>query len=248
MIEIKNLTVSLGYGTNRRVILEDVNLSVQKGECISIVGPSGCGKTSLLRALLNLIEHDKGTIYFDKKLSIAYVQQNPLLLPWRKLIQNATLGLEIRGMIDNGYRDRINGIIDEFGLTKFKDYYPNQLSGGMKQKVELLRALSISPNILLCDEPFASLDFVERFRLNTLFKKNTFESQTTTVLVTHNIEEAIFLGKKIIVLGGTPSKIVRTIEPILNIHPEDAMLCRQSTNFKQYFDVIWNELKSKSQD
>lgn len=226
--------------------LRGVSFDVFKGDLFCIVGPSGCGKSSLLRLLLGVIEPDQGQIAIDqsrRREGIAYVQQEAQMLPWRTLLQNAALGAEVTGAFDEDDVFRVRSSIEEYGLGKFESDYPTTLSGGEKQRVEIIRALDSNPSILLCDEPFSAIDFVSRLRISTLFKKMCKIRKITTLFVTHNIEEAIFLGDQIAVMSESPSRIVATHRPKKNQSFEDAVRCRGTEEFHKLFELIWEDLK-----
>jgi len=227
-------------------VLEDLSFEVYHGELLCVVGPSGCGKTTLLRIVQGLEPPTQGTVWVNPdsiRKGSAYVQQSSVLLPWRTLIQNAALGLEVRGLLDRVSSRALYSTIEEFGLKDFEESLPGELSGGMKQRTALIRALASKPRLLFCDEPFSAVDFVTRLRLNTLFKKLCLVGGITTVFVTHNIEEAIFLGTRVIVLGGKPAHILEEYRPHLSEGAEDAVKCRSAPEFRELFERIWGDLR-----
>src|SRR5215213_545734 len=238
--DIVAIDVSMAFnrGNEKLVVLDSVSLTVVRGSFLSIVGPSGCGKTTLLRILAKLLIPTDGEVWIDPgqvKEGLAYVPQSPLLLPWRTLLQNASLGLELKGKLDPGKVERIKEQIEDFGLSGFEESITTELSGGMAQRAALIRALESKPRILFCDEPFSAIDFVTRLSLTTKFKFQCSVKKMTTVFVTHNIEEAIFLGDQVAVMSGRPGKIVATHSPNLSIGAQDAVECRQSPEFGQLF-------------
>jgi NitT/TauT family transport system ATP-binding protein len=202
-----------------------------------------------LKILAKLLVPTKGEVWIDPsqlKGGIAYVPQSPLLFPWRTLLQNASLGLELKGQLNSAGLERIKSMIEKYGLRGFEQSVPTELSGGMAQRVALIRALESKPRILFCDEPFSAIDFVTRLSLTTHFKFLCSVDKITTVLVTHNIEEAIFLGNKVIVMSGRPGRIIATHHPKLSVGSEDAVECRRAPEFGQLFVQIWKELKDGS--
>jgi len=227
-------------------VLDSINLEVARGSLVAIVGPSGCGKSTLLKILAKLLAPTKGEAWIDLKQiedGIAYVPQSPLLLPWRTLLQNAALGIELKGQLSSGALQSIKYRIESYGLSGFEQSLTTELSGGMAQRVALIRALESNPKVLFCDEPFSAIDFVTRLSLTTQFKKMCGVQNITTVLVTHNIEEAIFLGDKVIVMSGRPGRIIATHQPYLSVGAYDAVECRRAPEFNKLFVQIWEEMK-----
>lgn len=246
-ITAQNVGMVFHSGENSVTAIDSINLSVQQGRFLSIVGPSGCGKTTLLRILAKLLEPTTGSVQLaaDRvKAGVAYIPQASMLLPWRTLLQNAALGSELKRSLS---KDRVHRIVEEierYGLGGFERSLPTELSGGMAQRVAVVRALESRPHILFCDEPFSAVDFVARLSLNTRFKYMCGVHGITVVFVTHNIEEAIFLGDEVAVMSGRPSRIVATYEPHLSIGNEDAVECRKSPEFADLFIKIWGDLSN----
>jgi NitT/TauT family transport system ATP-binding protein len=225
-------------------VINTISFNVEQGSLLAIVGPSGCGKTTLLRILSGNEKETSGKITYnpDRMLRTATIEQFSALLPWRTAFQNACLGAEVRGRLNDVVARRVRELFAEFGLGGFESQLPSELSGGMQQRVGIVRALESEPRMLFCDEPFSAIDFVTRLQLNTEFKKMCRLIGCTTVFVTHNIEEAIFLGDTILVLSKRPCEIVKEIRPQLSRFPEDAVKCRQSPEFDGYFNEIWKAL------
>ena len=171
------------------------------------------------------------------------MQQEAQLLPWRTVLQNASLGAEITGEFNEDDVFRVRESIDEYGLGGYESEYPTTLSGGEKQRVEIIRALDSNPSILLCDEPFSAIDFVSRLRISALFKRMCKIRKITTLFVTHNIEEAIFLGDKIAVMSKKPSTIVSIHSPKSIPGHDDPVKCRGTEEFQLLFEQIWEDLK-----
>ncbi|BDH79543.1 MAG TPA: ABC transporter ATP-binding protein [Methanothermobacter sp.] len=201
-----------------RPILEDINLQVEDGEFLCIVGPSGCGKTTLLRIIAGLEEPTTGRVFADGKpvkgpgADRGFVFQQYTLFPWRTVLENVTFGLELKGL-EEGEREKIAmEYLKLVGLEDFKDAYPYELSGGMKQRVAIVRALANNPKFLLMDEPFAALDIQTR---NLLQKELLYiweKTNETIIFVTHNVDEAVFLADRIVVLSVRPGRILRTFK------------------------------------
>ncbi|MCH7575219.1 MAG: ATP-binding cassette domain-containing protein [Candidatus Marinimicrobia bacterium] len=248
-IVAENLGKTFSNGTKHLIAIENVAIEVGRGKLFCIVGPSGCGKSTLLRLLIGLLEPTTGKVILDldrRNKGIAYVQQTASLLPWRTVLQNALLGAELKGPLNSTIVERIKNGIREYGLAGFEQSMPPELSGGMRQKVDIIRAIESRPKILFCDEPFSAIDFVTRLELSTRFKKMCRVHGITTVFVTHNIEEAIFLGDEIVVMSGRPGRIISKYIPALSIGSEDAVKCRESPEFSDLFFKIWKDLGNEN--
>jgi NitT/TauT family transport system ATP-binding protein len=246
-IECQAISKTYGYGDSSIKALENISFSVRQGEMICIVGPTGSGKSTLLRILLGFVEPTDGFVRINehrKRNGIAYIQQDSQLLPWRTVIQNAALGREFKGHLRRDDLLYLRAELEKFDLLKFAHAKCHELSGGMRQKVALVRALASRPRILLCDEPFSAIDFVGRLEMNNLFKTMCRLESITTVLVTHNIEEAIFLGDHIVVLSTRPGRILAKYEVQLTEGAYDAVLVRQSPEFQRLFADIWEKLRN----
>lgn len=227
---------------NSLQVLEDINLTLNSGEFISVIGPSGCGKTTFLKICGGLREVSKGEVLINnlspklalQKREIGFVFQNPVLLPWRNSEENVKLPLEILGNINS--KRLPETMLNLVGLKNFKNSYPEELSGGMQQRVSIARALTFEPSILLMDEPFGALDEITRDKLNLELLKlweNKKTSLSGIVFVTHSIPEAVFLSDKIIVLSKLPAKIEKIVEVDLP-RPRDIKL----KNTKKYLEKI----------
>jgi len=238
IIEFKNV----GKNYNSLKILNDINLKIKNGEFISIIGPSGCGKTTLLKLCSGLREVSNGQIYINKlspklaleKKEIGFIFQNPVLLPWRNAEENVELPLELIG--ETNYGNLPKSMLNLVGLKNFKNSYPNELSGGMQQRVSIARALTFKPSILLMDEPFGALDEITRDKLNLELLniwENKKTSLTSILFVTHSIPEAVFLSDKIIILSKFPAKIEKIVEVDL---PRPRNIKLRTT--KKYLDKI----------
>ncbi len=246
-IEVDDITKSFMHADRRVTAVQGVSLKVERGSLFAVVGPSGCGKSTLLRLILGLTSPDKGKLWLDperKKQGTAYIQQSNTLLPWRTALQNVALGIELKEKITPGIVQGLREEFERFGLKGFENSLVSELSGGMQQRVTLLRALVSRPAILFCDEPFSAIDFVTRLELNTEFKKMSKLRGITTILVTHNIDEAIFLGDRVGVMSGRPGRIIKQYCPKLSIAPTDSVESRKSPEFNQLFEAIWRDLRS----
>lgn len=205
MIHINDLTVELSTQAGSLLVLENLNLQVEPGDSCSIIGPSGCGKTTLLHVLAGLQEPTRGEVNLGYGTSEqALMLQDIGLFPWKTVWSNAILGLKLRGMNN---LNPANQLLDELELQNKKSKYPRELSGGEKRRLGLVRALAVNPKILLMDEPLVSLDEFTRERLQSTILQLWKEQNLTLVVVTHDLEEAVFLGRRIAIMSQTPSSI-----------------------------------------
>jgi NitT/TauT family transport system ATP-binding protein len=218
IIEVANLRKDYRLGEETLVALEDVSLSVARGEFISLVGPSGCGKSTLLNIIAGLIPKSAGTARLAAKeivgpsRQIGMMFQTPVLLPWRTNLENVLLPVEVFGLSRREYIDRARLLLDLVGLGPFIDRYPNELSGGMQQRVAICRMLLCDPDVLLMDEPFSALDEMTREFLNMELLRIWQERRKTVVFVTHNIGEAVLLSDRIGVMSVRPGRLLQVID------------------------------------
>ena len=216
MIQVEDL--SKRYRQDLPLILDGLSFSVPHGETLSIIGPSGCGKTTLLYILGGLLAFTGGKVSIDNTEVNKPTKQTSLifqdfgLLPWKTAWENACLGMKIAGFAKSKQAAIAETIFKDLGISQLKNSYPIQLSGGEKQRVGIARSLAVSPELLLMDEPFSALDAMTREKLQDLILAKWKERQFTTVLVTHSIEEAVFLGRKIMILGNSPAKVEKIID------------------------------------
>lgn len=242
ILEIKNL--SKIYHTNKSEIpaIENLNLNIKDGEFVAIVGPSGCGKTTLLSILCGLENKTSGEILFPKKeLRMGYMLQNDTLFPWLNILDNCLLGLRIKGEVNNENIERVKKLLDTYGLKEFIFKYPRNLSGGMRQRVALIRTLAINPDVLLLDEPFSALDYQTRLAVSDDVWKIIKKEGKTTIMITHDIAEAISMADRVVVLSNRPS----TVKKIYNIEMKNKSTPIKNRNleeFKDYYDKIWKEI------
>ena len=210
--QIEFMSVSKRY-SNTGMVLEGVDLTVFKGEFVSLIGPSGCGKSTVLKLISGLTSPTLGTIQVDgmtpkdARETVSYIFQDATLLPWRPVEQNIGLGLELGGVDKIRRKEKTTALLKLVGLEHVAKVYPRELSGGMKMRVSIARALATSPKLLLMDEPFAALDEMSRDRLNEELLRLRDEQKWTAVFVTHSVEEAVFLSSRIIVLAPNPGRI-----------------------------------------
>jgi NitT/TauT family transport system ATP-binding protein len=234
--QIELASVSKQYG-NGRLILDRLTLSVAKGEFISLVGPSGCGKSTVLKLISGLSPAISGEIRVDgmtpqnARETMSFIFQDATLLPWRSVHDNVGLGLELERVTAEKRNAKVNSLLDLVGLSHVGKAYPRELSGGMKMRVSIARALATGPRLLLMDEPFAALDEISRDRLNEELLRLREEQKWTVVFVTHSVAEAVFLSTRIVVLAPNPGRIHADV-PIDLPYPRTAAL-RETLGYEQ---------------
>jgi sulfonate transport system ATP-binding protein len=213
-VKVTNLTKKFGD----LLVLDNISFDVKDGEFLCIVGPTGCGKTTFLNSLTKLYSITDGEILIDntpvdlKKHNVAYIFQEDSTMPWLSVERNVSFGLDIRKVDKREKEKNVNELLDMVGLTPFRDYYPSQLSVSMLQRVSIARAFAVKPELLLMDEPYGQLDIELRFKLEDELINIWKKTKTTILFITHNIEEAVYLAEKILVLTNKPSKVKRIIE------------------------------------
>ena len=226
--------------------LKDITFEINEGEFVSIVGPSGCGKTTILSLISELIPATSGSIELkdDKGSSfVGYMFQKDNLMDWRTVLENVYLGLEIRKQKTQENITYVNSLLKKYGLWEFKDKYPRELSGGMRQRVALIRTLALRPTLLLLDEAFSALDYQTRLDVCDDVYNIIKSENLTTILVTHDISEAISLSDKIIILSHRPAVVKQTLKIEMPKEDNTPFKRRESIKAKEYFDNIWRELK-----
>ncbi len=195
------------------LVLDNINFNIAKGEMLSIVGPTGCGKTTFLNCMSKLTETSAGNIYIDgepadpRKHNLSFVFQEPSAMPWRTVSQNVAYGMELKKFSKEKQEERLNYMLDLVGLTDTAQLYPNQVSASMMQRIAVARAFAVNPDLLLMDEPYGQLDVKLRFYLEDELVKLWQELQSTVLFVTHNIEEAVYVAQRILVLTPKPTSI-----------------------------------------
>lgn len=241
ILEIKNLKKMYHDDDDEIVAIEDISLNINKGEFISIVGPSGCGKSTLLSVLSNLEKKSNGEILLNKNLKIGYMLQKDSLFPWRTILENCLIGLEITNSLNDTTKKRVIRLLETYGLKEFMNKYPDSLSGGMRQRVALIRTLATNPDILLLDEPFSALDYQTRLALSDDVYKIIKDEGKTAIMVTHDLAEAISMSNRIVVLTKRPSKVkcIYTIDLTNKTTPMNNRKCKE---FNYYYDKIWGDL------
>ncbi|MFQ5913094.1 MAG: ABC transporter ATP-binding protein [Nitrospinota bacterium] len=239
------------YSRGRRVhAMDSVDLDVREGEFLAIVGPSGCGKSTLLNLLVGLFPPTSGEVRFRGRptlginTQVGYVTQADNLLPWRTLRANVRFPLELRN-VDTGDSDaRANALIRQVGLAGFENHYPHELSGGMRQRANIVRTLIYNPDVILMDEPFGPLDAQTRLRLQTQLLELWEQNRKTIVFITHDLVEAIAMADRVVVMTARPGRI-KTEHRVEMSRPRDVYHIHRSQMFRDLYDRLWEELRTE---
>ena len=233
------------------IALEDISMQIKEGEFVSFLGPSGCGKTTLLSIIAGLLKPTEGRTmlagdlhYTDKKQDIGYMLQQDYLFPWKTIRENILLGLNIQNKLNAQLEIRCLKLLNEIGLSNTANMLPNQLSGGMRQRVALVRTLATEPKILLLDEPFSALDYVTKLKLEDLVFKTLKSFHKTAVLVTHDIGEAIAMSDRIYMFSANPGKIHRQFHLPDELKTLPPFQARNHSAFSSTFQEIWKEFET----
>ena len=217
---------------------------------MAVVGPSGCGKSTLLSLICGLLTPEKGRIRVRGKdlkestTNIGYMLQHDQLFEWRTIYNNVILGLEVQHMLTTKSRQKAHELLDTYGLSRFENARPSQLSGGMRQRAALVRTLVLEPDILLLDEPFSALDYQTRLRVSDDIGQIIRREKKTAILVTHDLSEAVSLADRVIILSPRPATIRQTLPLIFDLENDTPLNRRAAPEFKTYFNLIWKELNS----
>ncbi len=249
ILEVKNINKKYQSKEGEILALNDVSFDVNDGEFISIIGPSGCGKSTLLSIIAGLESKSSGSISLNGKEmegsspSIGYMLQRDCLLEWRSILSNAMFGLEIKGKTSNSDKEYVEKLLKKYSLYEFKDKYPSELSGGMRQRAALIRTLAIKPKILLLDEAFSALDYQTRIMVTNDIYSILRKEHITAIIVTHDISEAISMSDRVLVLSERPGTVKRIHNIDFEIDGRNPINCRESPKFSTYFNTLWKELK-----
>lgn len=253
LVEVEGLSITFTRSRNTIKVLDNINFQIKPGSFVCLLGPSGCGKSTLLNAIAGFIPPNQGYILVDKNqvtkpgADRGFVFQQYSLLPWKTTFQNVEFGLRIKGISKKERHQLVNEYLNRVGLYQHRNSYPHQLSGGMQQRASIVRALVNSPSVLLMDEPFGALDAQTRHMMQELLMEIWSDLRTTVLFVTHDIEEAIFLGDRILIMGVNPGHIKADLEINLKRprHIDDMMTSEFTQLNRQVFEVIREEtLKS----
>ncbi len=241
ILKIKNLKKN--YHTPKEEIeaIEDFSFDLYENEFVAIVGPSGCGKSTILSILSGIENMSSGDIKNLNNSSIGYMLQSDNLFEWRTILENCLLGLEINGKLNEENKKYVLSLLETYGLSDFINSYPSNLSGGMRQRVSLIRTLATRPDILLMDEPFSALDYQTRLAVSDDVFNIIKKEKKSVIMVTHDIAEAISMADKVIVLSKRPTKIKKIFDINLS-NKSNPINNRKSKEFSYYYDLIWKEI------
>lgn len=248
VLQLRDVSHSYHNTEGETPALEHLSFSLKKGEFVSIVGPSGCGKSTLLSIISGLLPPEEGEVLINGKsikesaTNIGYMPQKDHLFEWRNIYHNVLLGLEVQHMLTTKTKARAKELLTQYGLDEFAKAKPSELSGGMRQRVALIRTLVLEPDLLLLDEPFSALDYQTRLTVGDDIGQIIRKEQRTAVLVTHDLSEAISLGDRVIVLTERPGTIKQTVKLDFNLEEDTPLHRRNAPEFKTYFNLIWKEL------
>jgi len=238
LIKIDHVSKFYGTAKKRVHVVDDVSFTARRGEFISILGPSGCGKSTMMMLTSGLIPLSSGTIEIDGKsitepyTDLGIVFQQDLLMDWRTVLDNILVQPEFRGLRTKDYEQRAKDLLNLVGLSGCEDKYPFELSGGMRQRVSICRAMVHNPNLLLMDEPFGALDALTRDQMNLDLQRMWYENKKTVLFVTHSIPEAVFLGDRVLVMAPSPTKIRESIE--IDLPRPRSLDIRETPEFAAY--------------
>ena len=241
IIRIKNLKKIYHNKDSETKAIEDFSLNIKDGEFVAIVGPSGCGKSTILSILCGLENKSGGNIKINHNIKIGYMLQQDSLFEWRNILNNCLIGLEIKKELNEESKNNVIKMLKNYGLKDFIYSYPDNLSGGMRQRVALIRTLATNPDLLLMDEPFSALDYQTRLAISDDIYKILKKEKKTMILVTHDLAEAISICSKVIVLSKRPATI-KSIYDIKLDNPTTPINNRKDKMFSYYYDKIWKDI------
>lgn len=241
VLEFNNVSKDFCSKNTVLKVLDDISFTVDEGEIIAFTGPSGAGKSTILNLISGLITPTSGKVSVNGK--IGYMFQKDHLFEWKNIYKNVILGLEIQKNINEQTLAAVERMLKVYGLWEFRDSYPSQLSGGMRQRVALIRTLATNPSIILLDEPFASLDYLTKLKVSEDIYRIIKNEKKTTIIVSHDVAEAISLSDRVIVLSERPAKIKNIVD--IKIDAPTPLKRRQVKQFQVYFEEIWRSLNDE---
>lgn len=241
ILSINNVSKSYYSLNGETNALDNISFDLYEGEFLGIIGPSGCGKSSILNIISGLDKEYKGKIWIKDGIKIGYMFQEDVLFPWLTILDNALLGLKISKKLNQENKNYVLNLLKKYGLYDFRNKYPSELSGGMKQRLALIRTLATKPDILLLDEPYSALDYQTRLNVGNDVYNIIKEEKKTVIIVTHDLSEAIASCDRIIVFSKRPSTI-KNIHNIELTNKKSPIENRKTKEFSIYYDIIWKEI------
>ncbi|EQB89909.1 NitT/TauT family transport system ATP-binding protein [Clostridium punense] len=247
-VELRNIYMNYHSLKGETSALENINLSIEAGDFVSIVGPSGCGKSTLLNIIAGLIKPSRGEVLLDGEVigsyseKLGYMFQRDHLFEWLTVWDNVALGLKIKNRLNEDSKDKLQHLLKNYGLWDFRNHYPKELSGGMRQRVALIRTLALDPEVLLLDEPFSALDYQSRLNVSDEIYDIIKKEGKTAIMVTHDISEAVSMSSKVVVLSKRPAKLKKELEILFTCDCRTPLKCREEAEFRTYFNEIWKEM------
>lgn len=241
ILKIKNLRKIYHTNKGETLAVDNFSFNLKEGEFVAIVGPSGCGKSTILSILCGLEKPSGGKIILDKKTKLGYMLQGDNLFEWQNIFKNCLLGLEINKTVDKSNKKYVRKLLETYGLKEFVNAFPSNLSGGMRQRVALIRTLATKPDLLLLDEPFSALDYQTRLAVSDDVYKIIKKENKSAIMVTHDISEAISMADKIIVMSKRPGTI-KSIYEIKLENRSNPINNRKAKEFSYYYEKIWKDI------
>lgn len=248
LLEVRDVSFSYHTISGETRALSHISFDLMPGEFLAVVGPSGCGKSTLLNLICGLLETEEGSVLMNSvppspgDPRIGYMLQKDHLLEWRTIYRNILLGLEIRDEQTPEKLAYIEEMLKTYGLDKFRNAHPSQLSGGMRQRAALIRTLALKPELLLLDEPFSALDYQTRLNVSDDIGRILKQEHKPAILVTHDISEAISMADRVVILSARPAHVTRIVPISLSLKDRTPLASRSAPEFKSYFNLIWKEL------
>lgn len=249
ILEVKNVGKRYQNKEGEVLALKNISFRANEGEFVSVIGPSGCGKSTLFSIIAGLEEKTEGEIYIENEKiqgispKIGYMLQRDCLLEWRTILSNTLFGLEIKGIKSEENIAYVEELLKKYNLYEFRNKYPSELSGGMRQRAALIRTLAVKPKLLLLDEAFSALDYQTRIMVTNDIYAILRKENITTIMVTHDISEAISMADRVLVLSKRPGSIKDIHKINFEMENRNPINCRESPKFSQYFNTLWKELK-----
>jgi len=248
LLSVESVSKEFHVRGKKVLALDSLSMTVDHGELVTIVGPSGCGKSTLLNLIVGLLQAGSGRILFRNRPinginpEIGYITQKDNLLPWRTLVENVEIALELRGIERSERRRRAEELIGQVGLSGFETHYPHELSGGMRQRANIIRTLIYDPELILMDEPFGPLDAQTRIVLQDQLLRLWSATKKTIIFITHDLVEAIALADRVVVMTSRPGK-VKHIAEVPITRPRDVFQIHESPEFRKTYERLWQELR-----